>query len=102
MVVEAVTGLEALRVAEKDHPDLILLDILLPELSGDEVIRLIKADPLMRIVPLIVLTSLAPEDERVKRAQTYGAKEIMLKPYTFKALGEAIGRYVPLSRESRF
>lgn len=93
-MIEASTGPKALTSAQTIHPDLILLDICLPEISGDEVTAQLKADPSTRDIPIIIVTAL-PEDEIVvKRAIKCGAEEILVKPYSFKHLGEAVRRYV--------
>src|SRR6185295_15823663 len=52
--VEAATGLEALKQARATRPDLILMDLVMPDVTGDEVTRRLKADPLTRNMPVIV------------------------------------------------
>ena len=58
-VIEAVTGNEALSVAEAERPDLIVMDIQLPKLDGLEATRRIKANPAIRHIPVIAVTSYA-------------------------------------------
>jgi two-component system phosphate regulon response regulator PhoB len=100
--IEASTGPEALLAAQATHPNLILLDLALPGISGDEVTARLKADQTTRDIPVIVLTALSKDDTRVKRAIECGAEEILMKPYTFKPLGEAIRRYVQQPHDVRF
>jgi len=100
--IEASTGPEALQAAQTAHPDLILLDLALPEISGDEVMACLKAEPKTRDIPVIVLTALSKEDRVVKRALEYGAEEVLMKPYSFKQLGEAIHRYIHQPNDPRF
>ena len=57
-VVTAVDGEEALRLARKDVPDLILLDLIMPKLQGFEVLRALKQDPATAHIPVIVLSNL--------------------------------------------
>jgi two-component system cell cycle response regulator DivK len=57
--IEAETGAEALRRASVDRPDVILLDIRLPDLDGSEVARRLKGDPRTADIPVVALTSLA-------------------------------------------
>lgn len=57
----AFDGLEALDVARRVHPDVILLDLIMPKMDGRRVCRLLKADPLLARTPVIVLTGLGPE-----------------------------------------
>jgi CheY-like chemotaxis protein len=62
-VVTACDGEEALRVAGETCPDLILLDMLLPKLSGQEVLRSLRSSPPTAAVPIVVLSSLPPSNE---------------------------------------
>src|SRR5258705_13831622 len=69
-VFEAATGIEGLDQARAIHPDLILMDLVLPEMPGHEVIARLKADPSTREIPVIVLTALSrgsPSGERARR-----------------------------------
>jgi CheY-like chemotaxis protein len=100
--IEAATGSEALIAAQTAHPDLILLDLALPEISGDEVMARLKSDPTTRDIPVIALTALSKDDHIVKRALECGAAEMLMKPYTFKQLGEAIRHYLDQPHDSRF
>ncbi|RZL29836.1 MAG: response regulator, partial [Rubrivivax sp.] len=60
----AVSGAKALEICRRQPPDLIVLDVMMPELDGYEVCRRLKADPATRRVPVIFLTALTrPEDE---------------------------------------
>ena len=93
-VIEASTGSEALSVAHAGHPDLILIDLILPELCGDEVTARLKADPMTRDIAIIIASALPPSHHSVKRAIAHGAVDILAKPFTFKTLGETIRRYI--------
>jgi CheY-like chemotaxis protein len=61
--IHAGDGEEGLRVARKDIPDLILLDMMLPKMSGLDVLRALKADVLVRHIPVIVLSGLSQGNE---------------------------------------
>jgi len=64
-VVTAVDGEEGLAKVQSEHPDLVLLDIILPKVEGKEVLRRIKADATTKDIPVIVLSNLsALDDER--------------------------------------
>ena len=63
LVSTAVDGEEALQVAKDNLPDIILLDMLLPKLSGPEVLKALKANPATVHIPVIVLTSLSQKNE---------------------------------------
>ena len=68
-VIYAGDGEEALRLAMPEQPDLILLDMMLPKLSGREVLRRLKSDPATAHIPVIVVTSLSQKnEEKLKEA----------------------------------
>ena len=79
-VIEAVNGEEALAAAAR-QPDLILMDIQIPIIDGYEVTRRIKADPALRSIPVIVVTSHALDTEQEK-ARTAGCDDFVSKPYS--------------------
>jgi CheY-like chemotaxis protein len=62
-VIHAGDGEEGLRVARKDIPDLILLDMMLPKVSGLDVLRAVKSDVLIKHIPVIVLSGLGQANE---------------------------------------
>ena len=92
-VVEASTGLEAVDQAHALHPDLILMDLGLPGINGDEATERIKADPSTRNIPVIVTTAFPRQSSLVQRAIAAGAAEIVYKPVNFTALAEMVQRY---------
>ncbi len=61
-VSTAADGEEALKVANDKHPDIILLDMMLPKLSGPEVLKALKANPATMNIPVVVLTSLSQKN----------------------------------------
>jgi two-component system, cell cycle response regulator DivK len=76
-VIQAEDGEEGLRVARESIPDLILLDMMLPKISGLEVLRILKLEPLIKHIPVIVLTGLGQGNE-AKLLQD-GAAAFLLK-----------------------
>ncbi len=62
-VTTAADGEEALRIANDKRPDIILLDMMLPRISGPEVLKALKANPATMDIPVIVLTSLSQKNE---------------------------------------
>ena len=76
----AQNGSEALEVAEKAHPDLILLDIIMPELDGFEVCKRLKADDVLCEIPVIFLTAKVETDDIVKGFEM-GAVDYVTKPF---------------------
>lgn len=70
-VTSAADGDEALRLAREHHPDLILLDMLLPKMTGPDVLKALKADPVTRSIPIVVLSALSQKN--AARLQSDGA-----------------------------
>jgi CheY-like chemotaxis protein len=79
-VVEAENGDEALRVLEKDKPDLILLDVRMPGLNGWEVCRRIKADDKTKSIPVVMFTVRTSEED-MQKSVDYGAEAHINKPF---------------------
>jgi CheY-like chemotaxis protein len=76
-------------VTEAPQPDLILLDVYLPLINGMEVLQVIKADPTLRRIPIVMLTSSKSEDD-IRRCYDLGASSYLTKPMTFELLVEAV------------
>ena len=90
---EAVNGAKALAAVATERPDLILMDIQLPVMDGYEATRRIKADPALRSIPIIAITSYAMgEDE--KRARAAGCDDFVAKPYSPRVLLEKVRQYL--------
>ncbi|MFN7716784.1 MAG: PAS domain S-box protein [Pseudanabaenaceae cyanobacterium] len=90
-IILASNGLEALEVAEKDSPDIILMDIQMPGMDGLEAIQRIRANPLLQKMPIIALTALAMSGDQ-DRCLAAGANEYMSKPVKMKELVNVIER----------
>lgn len=84
-VIEAATGVEGVRAAAEHAPNLILMDLNLPEMDGWEATRRIKAQPGMSGTPVIALTAHA-ETEDVKRALDAGCDQYETKPILYQRL----------------
>ena len=80
-VVMAENGDEALLLVVEEDPDLIVLDWMLPNVSGIEICRRIKADPATRPIPIVMLSARGDEVDRVRGLQT-GADDYVVKPYS--------------------
>ena len=78
-VIEAVDGTSALERFKEERPDLVLLDVVMPEPNGFEVCRALKADPETRLIPVVLLTGLDKTDDRVHGIEA-GADEFLSKP----------------------
>ena len=93
-LIEATTGEEGLEAAARERPDLILMDIQLPGIDGYEVTRRIKADPKLRQIPIIAVTSYALSGDD-KKAFAAGCDGYVTKPYSPRLLLAKIREYLP-------
>ena len=84
-VVEAATGDEALLLLSETPPDVIVLDWMLPTVSGIEICRQVKSRPETRSIPVIMLSARSEEFDRVRGLET-GADDYVVKPYSVKEL----------------
>ena len=84
-LIEAVTGEQGVTLAETQRPDLILMDIQLPGLDGYEATRRIKANPALRHIPIIVVTSYALSGDEAK-ARAAGCDGYVAKPFSPRVL----------------
>lgn len=83
--VVARTGAEAISAVQSHMPDIVLLDIMLPELNGWDVCRMLRESVKGKSVPIIMLTALSAEDARIK-ALTLGADDFLSKPFSLREL----------------
>lgn len=96
-VTKSVTGAEGLRLARATPPDLILLDLMLPEMDGFEVCRRLRQDPVTHAVPLVMLTARGDEVDRVLGLEL-GADDYVVKPFSPR---EVVARVRAVLRRSR-
>ena len=92
-LIEALTGEEGLTAAETQRPDLILMDIQLPGIDGYETTRRIKANPALRHIPVIAVTSYALSGDDVKALEA-GCDAYVTKPFDPAELLERIRGYL--------
>ncbi len=92
--LEAVTGAEGITLAEMHRPDVIIMDIQLPDLDGYEATRRIKANPVLRHIPVVAVTSYALSGDDVK-AKAAGCDAYVTKPFSPRALLGIIREFLP-------
>lgn len=80
-VLTAASGSEAMAQVKKDRPDLILLDVMMPAVSGLEVCRTLKENPATKAIPVILLTAKSTERDQTLGISA-GADAYVTKPYT--------------------
>jgi two-component system, OmpR family, alkaline phosphatase synthesis response regulator PhoP len=85
-VITAYNGTDALKMAREEHPDLIVLDLMLPGINGLDVCRTLREES---DVPIIMLTALTTDDDRLK-GLNYGADDYMTKPFSPRELAARV------------
>ncbi|MBI3803757.1 MAG: diguanylate cyclase [Nitrospirae bacterium] len=88
-VLVAENGMQGIKMARIDHPDLILLDLVLPDISGREVCRCLKMNTEMQSIPIIILTARTEIKDRVAGLDE-GANDYVIKPFDDAELGARI------------
>ncbi len=96
-LIHATNGLEAVARARVDHPDIILMDVNMPEMDGLEATRQITSDPRTRRIPVICVTAAAMPGDRA-RCFAAGASAYLSKPFELHDLAATITRLLPASR----
>lgn len=91
--ITAADGQTTLVMAQNYQPDLILLDMMLPDLSGIEVVRHLKQDPQTMAIPIIAVTAMAREQDR-ESFLLAGCNDYIKKPYIVEELEAIIRRYL--------
>jgi two-component system cell cycle response regulator DivK len=92
--IEATDGEAGVRLAKEQRPDLILMDIQLPLLDGYAATRRIKAEPQLRAIPIVVVTSYALSGDDAK-AMAAGADGYVAKPFSPRHLLATIRKFLP-------
>ena len=91
--VKSTTGREALKLAKEAQPSLILLDVQLPDISGEEVLKHLKSDIVLSQIPVIAITAFAsPLDE--SRLKSLGCNNYLPKPLTIETFFGALMPYI--------
>ena len=89
-VVLARNGREALEMAEDLEPDLIILDLMMPEMHGWEVVARMKANEVLKGIPIIILTALGTEQDRVFALTVAGVDAFLVKPVSMDTLRQHV------------
>lgn len=93
-VLEAYTGMRGLSLVRKERPDVVLLDIMMPDIDGYEVYRRIKLDPETKEIPVVFMSALSRVDH-IEKGLRMGADGYVVKPFSPVALLEKILAIVP-------
>lgn len=99
-VLEAADGLQTLQVARARHPDLVLLDVMMPGKNGWEVARELRGDPSLADIGIVMLTAIG-EKVNEMTSPLYGADDYIDKPFNFEDLEKKIARVIEGRRSGR-
>ena len=78
-ITKCYGGEDGLECVKKDPPDIILLDLMMPRMSGYEVCRLLKSNPETQFIPIIIVTALKEIDDKIKAIEL-GSDDFLIKP----------------------
>lgn len=92
-IVEASSGFEALRLLPRDHVDLILTDINMPDINGLELIRYLRANPNYENIPVFIISSEGSAKD-IEKGKQLGANEYVIKPFSPVILQQLINQYL--------
>jgi signal transduction histidine kinase len=96
-VVSAGNGREALELTERVHPDLVLTDVMMPEIDGFALLAALRQSPTMRLVPVIMLSARAGEESRIEGLDA-GADDYLTKPFTARELVARVEAQLKMAR----
>jgi two-component system alkaline phosphatase synthesis response regulator PhoP len=88
-VIESASGQGGLALARSEHPDCILLDVMMPDMDGEATLAALRADPETAGIPVVFLTAIALTPE-VKRMTAMGARGVIRKPFDPKTLAQSL------------
>ena len=95
-VVEAANGREGLDQVEKEQPDIVIVDIMMPEIDGREVARRLRADSKTKDLPILAATVLF-HTEDIHSCLTAGCNDVLTKPFTLQQLKEKLDKLSQLA-----
>lgn len=94
-------GREGLEIIRGEHPDLVLLDLMMPEMDGWEVYQQMKADPETRNIPVIVITAKSQSIDKVLGLQIARADDYLVKPFSPQELLASVERVFQKNSSAR-
>lgn len=93
-ITDAIDAESAILSLQKDLPDLVLLDLLLPKMQGDELCRKLKADDKFKHIPIILFTASVVRPANKKELKAMGADDCIMKPFQPEDLITKIEKYI--------
>jgi len=98
-IFEAADGVEGLTTAQRERPDIIILDLTMPIMDGVEMLTKLKADAELRGIPVVMLTAESGR-ENVLRIAKLGVRDYLIKPFKEELIVERVGRIIDLKAKS--
>ncbi len=95
-VLTAIDGQSALRLTKQSRPDLIFLDIMLPDMDGFKIVSQLRQDPQTQKIPVIAVTAMARLQDQ-ETAFRVGYDDYLLKPYELESLEALVYRYLNMA-----
>ncbi len=99
-VITAYSGEESIKKAEAEKPDLILMDMMMPGISGLEACKTLKAQTSTKTIPVLMFTVLAREID-YENAREAGAKTILKKPFTHESLLKEVKSHLWMKKQPK-
>jgi len=99
-VVEAADGLEGLKQVEKENPDLVIVDIMMPGIDGREVTRRLRSDPKTKDLPILAATVLF-HTEDIHSCLAAGCNDVLTKPFTLQQLKDRVEKFSQLTGDKK-
>lgn len=99
-VVEAADGLEGLKQVEKENPDLVIVDIMMPGIDGREVTRRLRAGSKTKELPILAATVLF-HTEDVHSCLAAGCNDVITKPFTLQQLKDRLEKFSQLTGDKK-
>ncbi len=94
--IQVYEGKRAVEIAKQEKPDLVILDIKLPDSSGIDVCKAIKSDPELKNIPVIVITALSSDEDKKQIVLESGCDNYIAKPFLPHMFAQTIGRYIQI------
>ena len=92
--VVAGDGVSGIEMAHSEHPDIIVLDLMMPDVTGYEVLEILRDDEETKELPIVVLTAVTMQRER-DRCMSKGADAVMIKPFDPREVARAVEALLP-------
>jgi CheY-like chemotaxis protein len=92
-VTTAQNGMNAIKLATQKMPDLAIVDVMMPEMSGYELCRKMRQPPLSSKIPIVLLTAMSSDEDRVQALEA-GANDIWNKPFDMDLFRQRVGELI--------